>query len=148
MGSNDDKPLDTVERLVRATNDHDIEGVVSCFAQEYTLSAPTHPGRSFRGTDQVRRNWSQIFAAVPDIATRVLRAAVDGDTVWTEWEMSGTRRDGAPHLMRGVFIFGIADGHVRWGRMFLEPVEESAGDMNAALHTQLAQRIPPNSGPS
>ena len=138
MAGNDSSPVATVERLVRATNEHDIERVVACFAQDYALEAPAHPQRSFRGNAQVRRNWTQIFAAVPDISTRVLRSAVDGDTVWTEWEMSGTRRDGGAHLMRGVFIFGIADGKVHWGRMFLEPVEESGAGIDAALRGQLA----------
>ena len=34
-------------------------------------------------------------------AADVLRSAVAGDTVWSEWEMTGTRRDGTAHLMRG-----------------------------------------------
>jgi len=128
-----------IERLVRALNEHDIERVVACFAQDYALEAPAHPMRSFRGTEQVRRNWTQIFATVPDISTRVLRSVVDGDAVWTEMEMSGNRRDGGTLLMRGVFIFGVAAGQVRWGRMFLEPVEQSSGDMNALLREQLAR---------
>lgn len=119
-------PIATVDRLVRATNEYRIEGIVDCFAEDYTLDAPTAPLRSFRGREQVRRNWTQIFAAVPDITAKVLRSAVDGDTVWTEWEMSGTRRDGAPHLMRGVFIFGVSEGLVRWGRMYLSAVETQA----------------------
>ena len=116
-------PMATIDRLVRATNEHHVDGIVGCFADEYTLEAPLTPQRSFRGTEQVRRNWTQFFAADPDLTAKVLRSAVDGDTVWTEWEMSGARRDGAPHLMRGVFIFGVSEGLVRWGRMFLSPVE-------------------------
>jgi ketosteroid isomerase-like protein len=129
--------LETVERLIRATNAHDVDGVVSCFAEDYALEAPLHPARSFRGREQVRRNWTQIFGAVPDIVARLVRAAVEGDTVWTEWEMSGTRRDQTPHLMRGVFIFGIAGDQVHWGRMFLEPVDDSQADMNTAVRDQL-----------
>jgi ketosteroid isomerase-like protein len=104
------------------------------------LEAPTHPGRSFRGTDQVRRNWSQIFAGVPDIATKVVQTAVNGDAVWTEWEMTGTRRDGTPHAMKGVFIFRISGDRVRSGRMFLEPVERSGTDMDSAVREHVAPR--------
>jgi ketosteroid isomerase-like protein len=128
-----------IERLVAATNAHDLDGVVACFAEGYTLEAPLHPARSFRGTDQVRRNWTQIFGAVPDIATRVLAAAVDGGTIWTEWEMSGTRRDGAKQLMRGVFIFGIEADRIAWGRMFLEAVDESTTNMDSAVERQLGK---------
>jgi hypothetical protein len=92
---------------------------------------PAHPQRGFRGNEQVRRNWSQIFAGVPDLQARLPRMAVDGDTVWTEWDMSGTRRDGAAHLMRGVSIFGVSQGRLAWVRFYLEPVEETSGDVNA-----------------
>jgi len=129
--------LPVVERLVLATNAHDIEGIVACFADDYWLEAPLHPARSFRGKEQVRRNWTQILRAIPDVQARVLRAATDEGSVWTEWEMSGTRPDGGNHLMRGVFIFGVADGLLRWGRMFLEPVDESPLDMDAALQTRV-----------
>lgn len=42
--------------------------------------AAAHPERGFTGRDQVRRNWEQIFAAVPDVTAEVVRIAVDGDT--------------------------------------------------------------------
>jgi ketosteroid isomerase-like protein len=132
--------LATIERLVRATNAHDIDGVIVCFAEDYSLEAPAHPQRSFQGSAQVRRNWTQIFAGVPDIRTKLVRTAIDGDTAWTEWEMTGTRRDGVPHLMRGVFIFGVADDKIRWGRMFLEPVEVAGQTMDASLAGQLTAR--------
>lgn len=128
-----------IERLLKATNGHDLDALVACFADDYQLDAPAHPQRSFRGNAQVRSNWTQMFAAVPDLCTRLLRSACDGETVWSEWEMSGTRRDGEPHLMRGVFIFGVVDDRIHWGRMFLEPVEHGGGDMNAAVRSQLGQ---------
>jgi hypothetical protein len=34
-----------------------------------------------RGNTQIGRNWTRIFAAVAGIRARVLRIAVDGDTV-------------------------------------------------------------------
>ncbi len=132
-------PLATIERLVRVTNAHDLEGIVSCFAEDYALESPIHPARSFRGTEQVRRNWTQILGGVPDIEARVLRSSCDADTVWTEWEMAGTRRDGARQVLRGVFIFGVTGGLIRWGRMFLEPVDASLVDQDAALRATLAE---------
>ena len=123
MAETNEDPMATIERLVRVTNAHDLEGLVACFADEYVLDSPIHPQRSFRGKEQVRRNWTQFFAGVPDITTKVLRHAVSGDVVWTEWEMTGTRVDKAAHRVCGVFIFGVTGGLVRWGRMFLDPVE-------------------------
>jgi ketosteroid isomerase-like protein len=120
-----------VQRLLAAINAHDLEAMVACFADDYVNEWPAHPQRGFRGSQQVRRNWSQIFAGVPDLRARLPRMAVDGDTVWTEWEMSGTREDGAAFLMRGVSIFGVAEGRLAWVRFYLEPVEEASGDVDA-----------------
>ena len=121
-----DGPQVMVERLLRATNAHDLEALVECFAEDYENETPLHPARSFRGREQVRRNWTQIFAFVPDLHAQVVRSAFDGETAWTEWEMTGTRRDGTPHLMRGVIVFGVDDGVARWARFYLEPVVDDA----------------------
>ena len=109
-------PAEVVERLARATSQHDLEGIVACFAEGYVNETPAHPQRSFQGRDQVRRNWAQILTGVPDITARVLARAVDGDSVWSEWQMTGTRLDGALHEMRGVIIFDVAGELVRAAR--------------------------------
>ncbi len=125
-----------VDRLIQATNAHDLESIVRCFAAGYRNETPAHPVRGFVGRDQVRRNWTQILAAVPDVTATVLRVAVDGDTVWTEQEHAGTRLDGRAHLMRGVVIFGIADGAITWARFYLEPVQELGGSVDDVLAAQ------------
>jgi hypothetical protein len=51
--------------------------------------------------DQVRRNWEQIVATIPDLTAEVLRCAVDGDTAWTEWEHRATRPDGSGEMQKG-----------------------------------------------
>jgi len=97
-----------IDRLVEAVNEHDLESVVSCFADDYVNETPVHPRRGFRGSDQVRTNWAQLFAGVADMQAAVLRQAKHDDQIWTEWDMSGSRcEDGGPFLMRGVVIFEI-----------------------------------------
>jgi ketosteroid isomerase-like protein len=120
-----DTQSDFLERLCDATNAHDVERVVEMFTEEYRSEMPVHPSRSFTGRDQVRRNWTQIFAAVPDIKADVLQAVQEGDTVWSEWEMRGNRVDGAEHLMRGVMIFTLRDGRASGLRFYLEPVDQA-----------------------
>jgi hypothetical protein len=124
-------------RLQQATNDHDLEALVDCFASGYRNETPTHPGRSFAGTEQVRSNWRQIFEFVPDVRSRVLSQAVDGSEVWSEWEMSGTRRDGTPHLMRGVIVFGLEGERAVSARFYLEPVEQAATTVDDAVREQV-----------
>jgi ketosteroid isomerase-like protein len=113
-----------VQRLLDATNGHDLEALVSCFAPNYVNETPAHPVRGFEGREQVRRNWQQIFAGVPDLVAEA-RWIADGESAWSEWEMRGTRRDGTPHLMRGVVIFGVVDDEATWARFYLEPVEQA-----------------------
>ena len=137
------EPAAMVERLRQATADHDLEALVACFAPDYRNETPAHPERGFSGRDQVRRNWTQIFAAIPDLTCEVLGSAVAGNTVWSEWEHRGTRPDGTVHLMRGVVIFGVAEGVASWARFYLEPVQDGAGDVDEAVRRQVA-----NGGPS
>jgi ketosteroid isomerase-like protein len=130
-------PAAMARRLCQATNDHDLPGLVACFASGYRNETPSHPHRGFSGREQVRRNWEQIFAAIPDLRAEIVRSAVDGDTVWTEWEHRGTRQDGSRHLMRGVVIFGVADGLADWARFYLEPVRDDGEDAGAAVRRQV-----------
>lgn len=134
MGSAARRVPAVVERLAKAVSGHDLEAMVSCFAEDYINETPAHPRRGFRGNAQVRANWSQIFAAVPDIQARVVRATADGESVWTEWELSGSRADGMAFLMRGVVIFTVAEDTIASARFYLEPVEEASGDVDA--HTR------------
>jgi ketosteroid isomerase-like protein len=130
-------------RLERATNAHDLNGLVACFAADYRNETPAHPERGFTGREQVRTNWEQIFTFIPDIAARVLRSVGNGDEVWSEWEHRGTRRDGSAHLMRGVVIFGVGNGLLTWARFYLEPVQEGGGNVDAAVRRQVAVPGPP-----
>ena len=126
-------PDEMLERLLGATNRHDVDAVVDCFAPDYRNETPAHPSRGFVGREQVRRNWLEIFGHVPDVVAEVLRRAVDGNTVWSEWEMRGTRRDGSAHLMRGVILFGVRDGRASWARFYLEPVHDGGDDVDEAV---------------
>jgi ketosteroid isomerase-like protein len=131
---------DMIDRLVGATNRHDADAIAACFAEDYENETPAHPGRGFRGREQVRRNWRQILAAVPDLHAEVLRAAVHDETAWTEWEMIGTRADGTAHHMRGVVVFGVHDGLAQWARFYLEPVDTSAMTVDEAVRRQVVRR--------
>ena len=133
-------PAAMLERLITATNAHDLDGLADCFTPGYVNETPAHPTRGFVGREQVRANWQQIFAAVPDLQATVLRSAVAADAVWAEMEMSGVRRDGTQHLMRGVSIFGVVDGRAAWSRFYLEPVQQGGPGINAAVASQLGAR--------
>ena len=131
------EPSAIVERLRDATNAHDLEAVVACFATDYRNETPLHPARGFVGRDQVRRNWTQILTAIPDVSTEIVASVASGDTVWTEWQHRGTRPDGSAHLMGGVIVFTVRDGKIVTARFFLEPVDETDGGIDAAVRRQV-----------
>ena len=137
---NEKDPSAVVQRLWAVTNAHDIDAIVACFASDYRNETPAHPARNFVGNEQVRRNWTKILAAIPDVSTEILASAASGNMVWTEWEHRGARPDGTAHLMRGVVVFGISDGLIASARFFLEPVEEASGDVDAAVRRQVSAR--------
>lgn len=130
-------PLSVVECLRDATNRHDLEGIVACFATGYRNETPAHPTRSFVGPAQVRRNWTQILSAVPDVTADILASAVAGGTVWSEWRHEGTRADGSRHRMAGVIVFHVADGLIQSARFFLEPVQEDQDVVGDAVRRQV-----------
>jgi ketosteroid isomerase-like protein len=112
-----------VERLDTALNAHDLDAFLDCFGEDYESEQPVHPERGFGGREQVRSNWSAIFAGVPDFHADLLRASADRDTEWSEWRWRGTRSDGAPLDMAGVMVCGVRDDRIRWARLYIEPVE-------------------------
>lgn len=125
------------QRISAAVNAHDLDRVVDCFTEDYVNETPAHPARGFRGREQVRRNWTQIFAGVPDICAEVRAYQRNGDEEWSEWEMRGTRRDGSPHLMRGVMLFTLSGDRARAVRFYLEPVDTARTDADEAVRVAL-----------
>ncbi|MFL6205728.1 MAG: nuclear transport factor 2 family protein [Acidimicrobiales bacterium] len=119
-----------MERLGAAMNAHDLEAFVSLFSADYQSEQPAHPNRAFRGADQVRDNWTAVFAGVPDLVAELLTSANIGDGVEIgEWSWHGTHTDGSDFAMRGVIVAGVKDEQIGWARLYMEPVERSGPDI-------------------
>jgi hypothetical protein len=89
-------------KLKDALNIHDIEAFVACFAENYHSEQPVHPDRTFQGREQVRKNWASNFYEMPDFSAQLIGYAVNSDSIWTEWEWQGTRKDNSKLFIRGV----------------------------------------------
>jgi hypothetical protein len=57
---------EVLARLRDAQNAHDLDAFVACFDPAYRSEQPVHPDRAFVGSGQVRMNWAEVFAGVPD----------------------------------------------------------------------------------
>ena len=128
-------------RLRDAMNAHDLEAFLDCFHEDYRSEQPAHPGRGFGGREQVRANWSAIFAGVPDFSARLLGHCQDEDREWSEWRWTGTRTDAGGLDMTGVLVLGVRDGRIAWGRLYMEPVAGEEESIDAAVRT-MAGRAP------
>lgn len=127
-------PAGPVRRVFEAISRHDLDGMVSCFAEDYLNETPVHPDRGFTGREQVRKNWAAILAGVPDLQPFVVRATTAADgRVWVEWGQRGTRRDGVPVDLAGVAVFTLDGDVISAVRFYLEPVEHESGDVDAAV---------------
>jgi uncharacterized protein (TIGR02246 family) len=129
-----------VTRLHAALNAHDIEAFVACFAEDYDSVQPAHPDRAFRGREQVRANWSAVFAGVPDFRAELVRIDAVGDPAWSEWRWEGTHADGGRLDMAGVIVFGVREDRVAWARLYVEPVERAGAGIDAAVRDMTAER--------
>jgi ketosteroid isomerase-like protein len=121
------------ERINAAMDARDIDALVGCFAEDYDSAQPAHPDRAFRGREQVRANWSAIFASVPDFRSELVRADTAGGTEWSEWRWQGTQADGSRLDMAGVIVLGVRGDQVAWARLYVEPVEQGGGGIEAAV---------------
>ena len=131
-----------VERLTAAQNEHDLEGMLACFHDDYRSEQPLFPSRSFQGIDQVRANWSALLGAIPDFHAEVLRSAADGETVFVEIHWTGTKADDTPLDERGVLIAGVRDDRIAWGRLYVDEVELEGADIDATVRRMAGTRDP------
>jgi ketosteroid isomerase-like protein len=125
------KPLSRtgiLNRMVAAINAHDLDAFVSLYAEDVVSEVPIHPGMSFVGRENVRRNWAGIFARVPDIRATVLQSVRDGDRIWSEWEMTGNTVTDEKYLTRGVAILRLRRERIASVRFYLDNVDVETGD--------------------
>ncbi|WP_307311111.1 nuclear transport factor 2 family protein [Pseudarthrobacter enclensis] len=120
-------PEAVAQRWVRSLSLHDLEAAVDCFDRDYTDEAPARRGESVQGQDAVRQNFEKLLRDLPDLTATISRTVSDGDELWMEWGMRGTRRDGTVMEFVGVNIFQVQDGRFRSGRIYTEIVRDAGG---------------------
>ncbi len=106
--SDDKARLDTLERLFKAFNAHDADGVMACFTPDavFHAAAGAEPnGRCFAGPEAIRAAFIAVWTDLADVQWGVHRSRVLGDEAITEWLFTGTRKDGARIEAEGIDLF-------------------------------------------
>jgi ketosteroid isomerase-like protein len=117
-------PAAVMERIRDAVNSRDMDALMACYAPDIRAEEPTLMDRDFRGSAQLRANWNEVLAGLPELTMDLLACVVDGDTVWAEWRWSGRRADGTPIFRTGVIIYDVRGGRVVRLRRYMGPLQK------------------------
>jgi ketosteroid isomerase-like protein len=120
-------------RLLDALNAHDVDAFASLLAEDYRSDHPLHPARAFTGRAQARENWSAMFRGVPDLQVEQVATVDEGERLWLELRIHGTRVDGGRLDLRGVIVSEIRDGVIAAARLYVDEVEEAGGDIGQTV---------------
>lgn len=106
---------DDLARLFDAFNRHDIDGVMSFFAEDCVFNAVGGPeayGVRFEGTEAIANAFSGVWKAMPDAHWAHHGHFVQGDRAVSEWTFTGTNADGSRMEAEGCDLFTTANGKI------------------------------------
>ena len=106
---------ETLTAITQAFNDHDVDAVLSFFADDAVFETPKGPdpwGRRLVGIDQVREGVAARFAGIPDVHYGDGEHWVSGDRGVSEWTLTGTTVEGQRLAVRGCDLWTFRDGKV------------------------------------
>jgi len=108
--------LEVLQQVLDGFNRHDIEAIMSFFADDCVFESPRGPdpwGRRFVGSDEVRRGLAERFEGMPDVRYDGGDHFGCGSRGASEWTLSGTTVDGERVEVRGCDLWTFdADGRI------------------------------------
>lgn len=108
----DDRNLELLRQVLDAFNRHDLDAIMSHFAEDCVFDSPRGParwGRRFVGKDEVRRGFASRFEGIPDVHYGDDDHFVCGRRGLSEWTITGTTPDGERIDVRGCDIWTFGD---------------------------------------
>ncbi len=105
----------TLRGIADAFNRHDLDAIMTFFAEDAVFEAPRGPdpwGRRLVGTAQVREGFAARFAGIPDVHYGDDTHWVAGDRGVSEWTLTGTTTDGERVDVRGCDLWTFRNGRV------------------------------------
>ena len=93
-----------LEGMLDAFNRHDLDAIMSFFADDCVFESPRGPdpwGRRFAGGEDIREGLGACFRGIPDVHYGDGRHFVAGERGVSEWTLTGTTVDGERLEVRG-----------------------------------------------
>ena len=106
---------DLLNGLLDAFNAHDIDRVMSFFADDCVLQMPRGPnsyGLRAEGFENVRTTLNTRFEGIPDVHYGEDSHYIDGDVGISKWLLTGTTTTGQRIEVRGCDFYEFRDGKV------------------------------------
>ena len=110
-----DDAVEMLRSIAVAFDRHDLDGIMSHFADDAVFEAPRGPerwGQRFVGKEEVREAFAARFSGIPDIRYQDDEHFVDGDRGASAWILSGTTTAGQRIEVRGCDLWTLRDGKV------------------------------------
>lgn len=99
----------TLKAILNAFNAHDLDRVMSFFAEDCVLKMPR--GRSV-GAAAVREALRSRFTGIPNVHYGDATHFISGDIGVSQWTLSGTRVDGERIEVRGCDFYTFRGGNI------------------------------------
>lgn len=115
MPAQDKSTLDLAKEIFDAFNAHDLDRIMSYFAEDCSLDMPRGPdewGQRFIGRAAVRKGLAARFEGLPDVRYSEDRHWGSGNRIVSEWLLTGTKAGGERVRVRGCDHYEFHDGQV------------------------------------
>lgn len=105
----------TLKDILDAFNRHDLDAIMSYFADDCSFDMPRGPqawGRRCIGKEQVRDGLASRFQGIPDVHYGEDRHFVSGNRGVSEWRLTGTTTSGVRIDVYGCDLWEFAGGKI------------------------------------
>ena len=110
-----DAQATTMQRFLDAFNRHDLDDIMSYFADDCVFYMPRGAGPRgdrYVGKEEVRAGLATRFEGIPDVHYGEERHWACGDFGVSEWTLTGTRVTGERVEVRGCDLLEFVDGRI------------------------------------
>jgi ketosteroid isomerase-like protein len=107
--------IEVLQEFLDAFNAHDVDAIMSCFADDCVMEMPRGPGpggRRLVGKEQVREGVQSRFDGLPDVSYEDGGHWICGNHAVSKWTLRGTQPDGVRVEVRGCDLLELADGKI------------------------------------
>jgi len=108
-----ERDVEVLRQVLDGFNRHDLDAIMSYFADECVFEAPRGPepwGRRFAGKDEVRRGLAARFEGIPDVHYGDDGHFACGTRGASEWTLTGTTVEGERIEVRGCDLWTFGPG--------------------------------------